>query len=147
MKRPKKKNALFSFHRGAMVPHRTEVSARRQRRKASYTPGFLGVKSEKEEVDQLRLMREIAKLGRREKNVSKKKVKRKKKNRRVRVPVSSPKRLRAAKKQAAKRRRRTAKRNPKKRRELELNLSLNKGQKRKLATFLRRATGRRVKVV
>lgn len=151
-----KTNPLFSFIRGAMVPRRTEVSAHRRSRKASprSIPGMGMPMTQAQRLKEEKLLREIAKLGRREKNVGKKKVKRKKKNsRRLRgfwaggIHTSSPKRLKAAKKQAAKRRRRPAKRNPKKRRELQLNLKLNKKQKGTLARFLRRATGRRVKVV
>jgi hypothetical protein len=136
--RSARNNPLFSFIRGAMVPRRTTESVERRARKASYTPGFLGVKSTKQELEQLRLMREIAKLGRREKNsVTKKKAKKNK-----RGHGAKPKRR---VKKNTRPRRRMAKRNPK-RRTLTLNLALNTKQKRTLASFLRRATGRRVKV-
>lgn len=125
-----KPNPLFSFH-PAMVPRRTHVSARRQARKATQrsTPSMGMRMSHAERLREDKLLREIAKLGRREKNaVTKKK---KKKSTRPRKRTSA--------------RRKTAKRNPK-RRTLSLGLTLNTKQKRRLASFLHRATGRRVKV-
>jgi len=118
-----KTNPLFSFH-PAMVPERTRVSAHRQSRKATQrsTPRMGMPMSQAERLREEKVLREIAKLGRRERNTMAKK---------------------KTKKRAVKRR---VKRNAR-RRELQLNLSLNAKQKRTLGRFLRRATGRRVKVI
>jgi hypothetical protein len=167
MKR-KKKNALFSFH-PAMVPRRTRVSARRHTRKATArsTPSMGMRLSQAERLKEERLLREIAKLGRRGNPVAKKRKsrkkrqpaalarywakKRKKKNARRKVrsvkrrrPVARRRRRPVARRRVV-RRRRSVTRNPK-RRTLRLGLTLNTKQKRRLASFLRSATGRRVKV-
>jgi hypothetical protein len=166
MKR-KKKNALFSFH-PAMVPRRTRVAARRHTRKATArsTPSMGMRMSRAERLREDQLLREIAKLGRRGNPVAKKKKsrkkrqpaalarywakKRKKKNARRRKPVARRRRnvrrrRPVARRRVVRRRRRRVTRNPK-RRTLRLGLTLNTKQKRRLASFLRSATGRRVKV-
>ena len=65
----KKKNAGFSFH-PAIVPRRTKVTAHRRARKASHRSSpLMGARmSQAERLKEDRLLREIAKLGRRERN-------------------------------------------------------------------------------
>ena len=143
MKR-KKKNAGFSYH-PALVPHRTQVSARRQKRKASHLSSpLMGPRmSQAERLKQEKLLREIAKLGRRERNTMAKK----KKGRKRRQPAALRRYWaeKRRKKKNARRRKPVARRRnlPK---HIHLNLTLSPKNKRVLARFLSRATGRRVKV-
>lgn len=148
--RRKKKNALFSFQ-SAMLPQRTKTAVRRHARKVSYAPGF-GPRDAKE----AKLLREIARLGRRERNT----VAKKKKSRKRRQPAALAEywakrhatkpgvtvRPRKKKNVVRRRRNRRPARRPNLRKHIHLNLTLNSSQKRTLANFLRRATGRRVKV-
>jgi hypothetical protein len=158
--KPKKKNAGFSLH-PAMVPRRTKVTAHRRARKASHRSSpLMGARmSQAERLKEDRLLREIAKLGRRERNVAKKKKSRKRRQptalarywakRRKKKNARRPKPVARRRQPSVKRRRRAPKpvrRRNAGRKSLRLNLSLSPKQKRTLASFLSRATGRRVKV-
>jgi len=153
----KKKNAGFSFH-PAMVPRRTKVTAHRRARKASHRSSpLMGARmSQAERLKEDKLLREIAKLGRRERNTMAKKKKsrkrrqpaalarywakqRKKKNARRRKPVARRRRQNVTRTKRTVRRKNV-------RKHIHLNLTLSPKNKRVLARFLSRATGRRVKV-
>lgn len=142
----------------AMLPLRVRTAARRRARKATphSTPTMGMPMTQRQRLEEEKLLRAIAKLGRRN-PVS---IKKKKKSRKRRQPAALAKywatkrrrknaRRRNARKPTARRktvrRRRRITRNPR-RRNLHLNMTLNAKQKRTLASFLRRATGRRVKV-
>ena len=158
----RKKKNIWGFS-SAMLPQRTKLSVRRRARKASYAPGFLGAKSRKEELETLRLMREIARMGQRERNT----VAKKNKSRKRRQPAALAKYwAERSKKTAVKRRQQNARprkpvvrrrvvsctrnRRPAQRRNVQkhvhLGISLSRKQKRKLARALSAITGKRVHV-
>lgn len=155
MKR-KRKNAGFSLH-PAMVPRRTKVTAHRRARKASHRSSpLMGARmSQSERLKEERLLREIAKLGRRERNVRKKKKSRKRRQpaalakywakKRKKKNARRPKPVARRRRRNVKRRRPVAKRRNVKK-HIHLNLTLSPKNKRVLARFLSRATGRRVRV-
>lgn len=152
-----------------MLPPRVKTAAKRRRLKSSYAPGF-GPKDAKE----AKLLRQIAQLGRRERNTMAKKKKksrkrrqpaglarywakkRKQKNARRRKPVARRKRRNvrrrkpvAKRRVVRRRRRRLVVRNSRRRKmqkHVHLGITLSKKQKSTLARALSAITGKRVHV-
>lgn len=166
----KRPNALFSFHRGMLPGHlraagdvgrRKRIAwnrlSRAKRRKVALAAGIseriadVWAKIRWDDIPEGWKDALLSNLGAARNPMAKKKKsvkKRTTKPRRkpIKRAVKTPWKRKTRKKQNARRRRRVTRSNPR-RRELKLNLTLNKQQKSRLASFVRRVTGRRVKVL